>query len=275
MDFIKMHGLGNDFIMLRGDEATDYNRLAPVLCDRRTGIGADGLIIALASSHADIRMRIVNSDGSEAEMCGNGIRCLAKYALDQGLVSGNRFTVETLAGPIVPEVLSIGGNVAQVRVDMGQPSLERSAIPMHGPKGEVKLEPLKVENTTFTISAMLMGVPHTMVFVENLEETDLQKWGPLIETHPAFPRRTNVNFVQVLDDSTIRVRTWERGAGATLACGTGSCASAVASYLAGYTGPETDVELYLGRLHIQYENGRVFMSGPAQTVFCGQIEPSL
>ncbi|MGI6168541.1 MAG: diaminopimelate epimerase [Christensenellales bacterium] len=273
MDFIKMHGLGNDFIVLQDNgQALDYNRLAPQLCDRRTGIGGDGLIIALPSKHADIRMRIINSDGSEAEMCGNGIRCLAKYALDQALVQGRRFTVETLAGPIVPEVLSNDTSVAQIRVDMGQPILSRSQIPMLGPEGGVALEPLSVDGKVFTISSMLVGVPHTMVFVDDLEQTDLSHWGPLIETHPSFPRRTNVNFVQVVDRTTILVRTWERGAGATLACGTGSCASAVAAHRAGYTESAVDVRLYLGTLHVQYENGHVFMSGPAETVFSGQIQ---
>ncbi len=275
MDFVKMHGLGNDFIFIEDKEGAekDYTELAARLCDRHTGIGADGLIVTVPSDKADVCMRIINADGSEAEMCGNGIRCFAKFVYEQGIISAEEFTVETLGGIMKPTLHVENGKVKTVTIDMGMPRLDRKDIPMEGPAGEVKKEPFTIDGQTYLISSMYLGVPHTMVFVDDVTKIDLPVLGRKIETHPAFPNRTNVNFVQQIDEHTIKVRTWERGAGATLACGTGSCASAVAAFLSGMTGREVDVELYLGTLRIEYResDGRVYMTGPAEVVFTGTI----
>lgn len=271
MIFTKMHGLGNDFIMVNGTGLTqDWCSIAAKICPRRTAIGADGLIIAEPSDIADIKMRIINSDGSEAEMCGNGIRCLAKFAIEQKMVSGDEFSVETLAGIIRPKIIDHSEKITNVQVDMGQAILERGQIPMLGPEGNALNETLTVQGRTFDLSVLLVGVPHAVVFVDNLDEIDICYWGKLIENHEVFPRRTNVNFMQVLDNKTVRVRTWERGAGATLACGTGSCACAVAAYLSGKTGNMVDVELYCGKLHIEYDGNRIYMTGPAETAYTGE-----
>jgi diaminopimelate epimerase len=275
MEFTKMHGLGNDFILLNGFErplAADVTDLAVRLCDRRLGVGGDGLILVLPSEKAAARMRIINSDGSEAEMCGNGIRCFAKYVYDRGLVRAERFTVETLAGPVVPELQIEAGRINGVRVDMGRPGLERSLIPMEGPSGPVIDEPLAAGGETYRITSLLLGVPHTMVFVGDAAGVDRARIGPLIERHPAFPRRTNVNFVEAVNDREILVRTWERGAGATLACGTGSCAAAVAAVLTGRTGRRVTVHLEVGNLLVEWDDSdTVYMTGPAVEVFNGQL----
>ena len=276
MNFVKMHGLGNDFVFLTDDGGRDkdYTALAQVLCNRHTGVGGDGLIVALPSTIADVCMRIINADGSEAEMCGNGVRCFAKYVYEQGLTNKTEFTVETLAGIVKPELDVVDGIVETVTIDMGEPSFERHMIPVVGEETRpVKQEELIVDGTSYYITSMLMGVPHTMIFVEDLEAVNLRELGPKVEKHSAFPKGTNVNFVEIVDRTCIKVRTWERGAGATLACGTGSCASAVAAYLNGYTESTVDVVLYLGNLTIRYEvNGKVFMTGPAAISFTGNID---
>ncbi len=274
MEFVKMHGLGNDFILVEGDteEALAYNRMAALLCDRHTGIGADGLMVVLPSSKADIRMRIINADGSEAEMCGNGIRCFARYVYDRGMVKKERFTVETLAGIMEPEVILAKDAVIGIKVNMGCPDLDRKNIPMEGPAGRVQGEDLVVGAKVYKISSMLMGVPHTMVFVEDVSKVDLPLVGPAIERHPSFPRKTNVNFVEVINPKEIRVRTWERGAGVTLACGTGSCASVVAAHATGLTEREVIVHLALGDLKIDWTpQDTVYMTGPAVYVFKGSL----
>ncbi|MGI6176407.1 MAG: diaminopimelate epimerase [Christensenellales bacterium] len=276
MKFSKMHGLGNDFILINAfKQALPQEEISAVserLCDRRTGIGADGLILMAPSKGCDVQMRIFNSDGSEAEMCGNGIRCLAKFALDEGVVSASQLTVETLAGTMRPLVLHNSPQTAQVRVDMGAPVLERSQIPMLGPDGGVDRELLEIEGQTFIVSALAVGVPHLIVFCDDLSCIDIVCWGSRMEVHPSFPRRTNVNFVQVLDTHTLKMRTWERGAGATKACGTGACSAAVAARIAGFCQDETDVHIELGTLRIAYDGtGSVFMSGPAETVFRGEL----
>ena len=270
-----MHGLGNDFVMLENIDTDKLNihNLAETLCLRNASVGADGIILICSSTVADTRMRIFNADGSEAEMCGNGIRCFAKYVYERKIVEKLKFTVETLAGIMEPELqLNEQSKVEMVRVNMGKPSLERSLIPMQGPAGSVINEMISAGGTDYTISSMLMGVPHTVVFVDNLDSIDIQTAGPAIEHHPLFPRKTNVNFVQVLNNSSIRVRTWERGASATLACGTGSCASAVAARLGGKVSGAVNVELYMGNLFIeQMSDDTVFMTGPATEVFYGFI----
>lgn len=274
LQFKKMHGLGNDFIFLNHIDPSEYDlqTLAIQLCNRNTGIGADGIVLILPSEKADIRMRIVNADGSEANMCGNAIRCFAKAVYESGAISKESFTIETFAGTIIPELITENGKVKAVRVNMGEPHLSRAEIPMLGVNGTVINEKLKIGTETFLITSLLMGVPHTMVFVDDLDQTEIIAIGKQIERNPVFPKGTNVNFVQVLNDHEIKVRTWERGAGSTLACGTGSCASAVASALTGQTGKQVTVHLALGDLYIEWIDNIVFMTGPATNVFSGEIE---
>lgn len=277
MKFQKMHGLGNDFILF--DEIDplkfDLKSLAIKLCDRHQGIGADGIILILPSDIAHVKMRIINSDGSEANMCGNGIRCFAKYIFDNNIIKDKSFTIETGAGIMIPELIVEGDKVLFVKVNMGAPVLERSSIPMLGEPGTVINEPLIVAGKEVNITSLLMGVPHTMVFVEHLDEIDIVAIGKEIENHPSFPRKTNVNFVEVINAKEIKVRTWERGAGSTLACGTGSCASAVAACLNGKTGTEVTVHLTLGDLFVEWVEGIVFMTGTADHSFEGWLDLSL
>ncbi len=274
MDFVKMHGLGNDFVFIedKTGQDKDYTALARAMCNRHTGIGADGLIVIVDSRVADVRMRIINSDGSEAEMCGNGIRCFAKYVYDNGIIEKKRFTVETPAGIMEPEITVGADNKAKlITINMGRPSFNRSEIPMEGADGRVLNEDLCVDGENWKITSLLMGVPHTVTYVDDVDTVDIEKIGPLFEKHEAFPKHTNINFAQQMDDRTVKVRTWERGAGATLACGTGSCSVAVASFLNGHTGREVDIQLPLGTLHIEYreEDGNVYMTGPAAVSFTG------
>lgn len=274
MDFVKMHGLGNDFVFIedKTGQDKDYTALARAMCNRHTGIGADGLIVIVDSRVADVRMRIINSDGSEAEMCGNGIRCFAKYVYDSGIIEKKRFTVETPAGIMEPEITVGADNKAElITINMGRPSFNRSEIPMEGADGRVLNEDLCVDGENWKITSLLMGVPHTVTYVDDVDTVDIEKIGPLFEKHEAFPKHTNINFAQQMDDRTVKVRTWERGAGATLACGTGSCSVAVASFLNGRTGREVDIQLPLGILHIEYreEDGNVYMTGTAAVSFTG------
>lgn len=274
LNFIKMHGLGNDFIMADGRdlEGLDVCELAKTLCHRQTGVGADGLIYCLPSETADIRMCIVNSDGSTAEMCGNGIRCFAKYVYEKGLVQKEEMSVETLAGIMRPRLLLKGGKVDSVCVDMGTPHLEAEEIPALG-KGKCINRELDVLGKRIRYTSVLMGVPHTMVFVDSLDELDIALFGNAIEHAEVFPRRTNVNFVHVLDDHTVEMRTWERGCGRTLACGTGASATAVACVLNGKTGRKVDVHIELGALHIEWaDNDHVYMTGPAAESFRGTVQ---
>ena len=274
MDFVKMHGLGNDFVFIedKTGQDKDFTALARAMCNRHTGIGADGLIVIVDSRVADVRMRIINSDGSEAEMCGNGIRCFAKYVYDNGIIEKKRFTVETPAGIMEPEITVGADNKAElITINMGRPSFNRSEIPMEGAEGRVLNEDLCVNGANWKITSLLMGVPHTVTYVDDVDTVDIEKIGPLFEKHEAFPKHTNINFAQQMDDRTVKVRTWERGAGATLACGTGSCSVAVASFLNGRTGREVDIQLPLGTLHIEYreEDDNVYMTGPAAVSFTG------
>jgi diaminopimelate epimerase len=273
MKFQKMHGLGNDFILMDEIDPMKYDltALAIKMCDRHQGIGADGIILILPSDIADVKMRIINSDGSEANMCGNGIRCFAKYVYDNQINTAKSFTIETGAGVMIPELIIEDGKVLFVKVNMGAPILERSAIPMTGEIGNVINEPLEVAGKVYNITSMLMGVPHTMVFVDQLDQTDIVATGRQIEKNPVFPKGTNVNFVEVINDHEVKMRTWERGAGSTLACGTGSCATAVASFLNGKTGKEVTVHLTLGDLLIEWVDGIVYMTGTANQVFEGEM----
>ena len=273
MQFTKVHGLGNDFIILDGRaNSLDYRALAPRLCHRQTGIGADGLLIIENTDRADTRMRIVNEDGSEAEMCGNGIRCFAKFVYEQGIVNKTEFSVETLGGIMRPKLVMRGSAVQAVTVDMGEPYLECAEIPVVG-EGKCIDRELTVQGKTLRYTTVLVGVPHTVIYVD--DPTD-QKWMGLgwdIEHASVFPKRTNVNFVHVVDDHTLIMRTFERGCGPTLACGTGASSAAVASFLNGHTGRSVDVHIELGTLHIDWaEDNHVYMTGPAEIVYTGEIK---
>ncbi|MEW6065954.1 MAG: diaminopimelate epimerase [Bacillota bacterium] len=275
MFFTKVHGLGNDFILVNAGTGQgfpdDYSTLAREMCDRRFGIGADGLVLLLDSEKADVRMRIINSDGSEPEMCGNAIRCVGKYLYEHGIVRKDEIKVETLAGIIVPHIIQNNGVVEAVRVDMGAPRLERAEIPMLGPAGRVINEPLEVAGQTIYVTVVSMGNPHCVIFVEDVSAIPLADIGPRIETHPAFPRKTNVEFVQVVSPTEVRMVVWERGAGITMACGTGACAVAVAGVLNGLTEKHVTVHLPGGPLIIEWaDNGTVYMTGPAEEVFKGE-----
>lgn len=274
MKFTKMHGLGNDFIFFENPDNTqmNYSAMAVKMCQRQLGIGADGIIAVLPSEVADLRMRIINADGSEANMCGNAIRCFARYAYERGLVQAKKFQIETFAGIIIPEVMTENEQVLSVRVNMGKPNTERKSIPMLGDEKEAVQVPVQAGNQEFKITSLLMGVPHSMVFVDDLKTIDVERIGRSIEKNSLFPNGTNVNFVEVVDRERIKVRTWERGAGATLACGTGSCASAVASIINQFTDRKVTVELQYGALVIEWaEDGTVFMTGPAEESFSGEI----
>jgi len=277
MKFSKMHGLGNDFVIVNGlleKNLGNLEDLARRVCHRNFGIGADGLILVLPSAEADIRMRIFNSDGSKPEMCGNEIRCFAQYIYQEGIVRKEIIRVETLAGIIVPRLLIEDSTISGIEVDMGQPVLEPENIPLRGfTAGPVVDEPLEVDGHTVTFSAVSMGNPHCVVFVPDLEPVPFGTLGPKLETHPAFPRKTNVEFVQVINRDQVKVRVWERGAGPTLACGTGACAVAVAGALSGRTNRQVTVGLPGGDLQIlwdQYDN-KVYMTGPAAEVFRGEF----
>lgn len=268
MEFTKMHGLGNDFLVFEDKgELQDWNSIAAKLCTRRLSVGADGILLVLPSEKADIRMRIINADGSEAEMCGNGIRCFAKYVFENGIVSKPDITVETLAGIIRPKLNIDNGIVTDVSVDMGLPVFERASIPMLGEGSSFDVQ-IYVHGELITVNSLLMNVPHTVIITDSLDNTKAEVLGPAIEQHSIFPRKINVNFVQVLDRENITVRTWERGAGLTLACGTGACASVVTTYKKGLTGRKVTVNLLAGCMVIEYlKDGRVIMTGPAKQVY--------
>ncbi len=279
INFIKMHGIGNDFILIDclhkslGDSSF-LSYLTKKLCDRNFGIGADGLILILPSSKADLRMRIFNFDGSEAQMCGNGIRCFAKYAYENKLVSKIKFTVETLAGIITPELIFKDKEISGIKVDMGIPKLKRREIPMEGEDSPTVVnETLKINSKyIFKITCVSMGNPHCIIFVNDVQSIPVDEIGPKIENHPLFPEKTNVEFIQVLNKQEINFRVWERGVGETLACGTGACASLVASVLNKKTNRQALIHLPGGDLDIQWANdGYVYMTGPAELVFKGEI----
>jgi diaminopimelate epimerase len=270
-----MHGLGNDFIIPGNFDLDNYDlsKLASELCDRRLGIGADGIILVLPSDKADVRMRIINSDGSEPDMCGNGIRCFARFVYENGIVDKTEFSVETFAGIMVPGLNIEDGKVVSVQVNMGKPTFNRIDIPMLGNSVDAIAQPLSINGSDYSITSMLMGVPHTMVYADIVANVNVEKDGSLIEKNELFPEGTNVNFVEVINMNEIIVRTWERGAGATMACGTGCCASVVSSVLNKKTGNKVIVHLPVGDMVIEWNKGEdVFMTGPAELVFEGVIE---
>jgi diaminopimelate epimerase len=286
MKFVKMHGLGNDFVLIDfvgggsgqvgSIEIRDLKAMAQKICLRRFGIGADGLVILLPGKKARIRMRIFNPDGSEAEMCGNAIRCVAAYLYRHGLLEQDEtreINIETLAGIMIPKlIVTREGEVKAVQVDMGEPRLERAEIPMFGPSGSVINESLKVGSVTVKITAVSMGNPHCLLFVDAVNKAPLTELGPQLENHPVFPQRTNVEFIQVLNRSQIMVRVWERGAGITLACGTGACAALVGCVLNNFTDRRVTIHLPGGDLNVSWgEDNHVYLTGPAEEVFTGEF----
>jgi diaminopimelate epimerase len=276
MKFTKMQGAGNDYVYVNCFEEQVANpaEVAIKVSNRNFGVGSDGLILIMPSDVADVRMRMFNSDGSESEMCGNGIRCVAKYAYDHGIVKQKEITAETGAGILTLRLFPNDRNkIEKVRVNMGIPRLTRKEIPMLGDAdSKVVNEPLNILHTTFHITCASMGNPHCVIFVDDVEGFPVEKYGPLIENHDLFPRRTNVEFVQVLSRTEVRQRTWERGAGETLACGTGASAVTVAAALNGLTGKHIVNHLSGGDLEMEWaEDGSVYMTGPAVEVFTGEI----
>lgn len=276
MKFTKMQGAGNDYVYVNCFEETVENpqQVAIQVSNRNFGIGSDGLILIMPSNKADVRMRMFNSDGSESEMCGNGIRCVAKYAYDHGIVTKKEITAETGAGILTLQLVSgDDGKIVKVRVNMGAPRLTRAEIPMTGDAAaKVVAEELTILDRTFKITCASMGNPHCVIFVDDVENFPVTTYGPLIENHELFPRRTNVEFVQIYSRTEVRQRTWERGAGETLACGTGSSAVMAACVLNGLTEKSILNHLSGGDLEMEWaEDGCIYMTGPAVEVFAGEI----
>lgn len=269
LKFTKMHGLGNDFVLVdcRAFDPGGWPELSRRLGHRRFGIGCDQVLLLRDSDRADFRMDIFNSDGSEVEMCGNGIRCFANYLKTRGLADGETITVETLAGI---QICGFRGDM--VEVDMGEPILEGRRIPADSDT-PVREKNLDLGDVSVVVTAVSMGNPHAVIFVEEAASYPIETIGPKVETHPFFPRRTNVEFVEVLDRKKLRMRVWERGAGVTMACGTGACASAVAAFWTGRAERETELVLDGGSLFIRWdsETDHVFMTGPAAEVFTGDF----
>lgn len=276
MEFTKMHGLGNDFIIVFGEQELPSNaaELAVKLCNRFFGIGADGLVYILPSERGDFMMRIMNSDGSEAEQCGNAIRCVSKYVYDHGLVLSEQIVIETIGAGEQKVTLNVkDGAVETVTVDMGEPVLSGLKIPVAIDAEQIVSEPIEADGTEFNFTAVSMGNPHCVIYVEDAVTFDLAKWGPKLEVHPLFPRKINVEFATVRNRNRVDMRVWERGAGPTLACGTGACATLVSSVLNGLTDRAAWISLKGGELYIEWnqEDNHVYMTGPAEVVFTGHV----
>ena len=280
MKFTKMHGIGNDYVYVNCFEETveDPAAVARFVSDRHFGIGSDGLILIKPSEAADCEMDMYNLDGSQGAMCGNGIRCVAKYAYDYGIVHKTQISVATRSGIKYLDLTVKDGKVSQVKVNMGAPILTASQIPVVSEKEEVITEPLEVNGETYYITAVSMGNPHAIVYMTDVDHLDIEKIGPSFENHVAFPDRVNTEFVEVLDEHTVKMRVWERGSGETLACGTGACAVAVASILNERVDGDKPVTVKLlgGDLEIYWnrQENLVYMTGPATTVFDGEIDLS-
>ena len=276
MKFTKMQGLGNDYIYLNCmDECPgDPQGLAKQLSDRHFGVGSNGLVLIMPSRVADIRMRMFNSDGSEAEMCGNASRCVGKYVYDNKIINKKTITMETLAGIKTLELTTENGKVSLVRVDMGEPVLKPADIPVKSEKDIFLSEPVTVKGRTFSVTCVSMGNPHAVSYVDDAACFPLELYGPAMETNELFPRKINSEFVEILDRNTLKMRVWERGAGETLACGTGACAVLVASVLNGFCERKATVKLLGGDLTVEWseKDNRVYMTGPAVKVFDGEID---
>lgn len=277
LHFTKMQGAGNDYVYVNAlgtPTSLDLRRidlpdLARRISDRHFGVGGDGLIAILPSANADFRMRMFNADGSEAQMCGNGTRCVAKYLYDKGFTNSQEIRLETRAGIKILHLHIVENKVESVTVDMGCAELHRESIPVVGEAGSVMIdEKIKVDDKEFAITAVGMGNPHGVIFVNELTDRLIHHYGKLLEVAPIWPERANIEFVKVSSPQKLQMRVWERGSGETLACGTGACASLVAAFIKGLSSSEADLELLGGTLHIKYdkENGHVYMTGPAETV---------
>lgn len=276
MKFTKMHGISNDYIYINGATEKIYNPsdVAIKLSDRHTGIGSDGIVMILPSKTCDFRMRMFNSDGSEAEMCGNASRCVGKYVYDKGLTKKTKVSLETLAGKKILNLHVVDGKVDTVTVDMGEPILRGVDIPTIFDLPTVVSQPIVVSGKKILTTCVSMGNPHSVVYVEDVDSLDLEKIGPSYECHPAFPHKTNTEFVEIISRNEVKMRVWERGAGETMACGTGACAVAVASVLNGFTDRDVRVKLRGGDLQIKWDDAdnHVYMTGPATTVYEGDVE---
>lgn len=280
LKFTKMHGCGNDYIYIDGAReripAEQKPEIVRRLSDRHFGIGGDGVIFINPSDQADFEMEMYNMDGTRAEMCGNGIRCVAKYVYDKGLTDQTKISVIS-AGKIKYLDLQVeNGMVSTVKVNMGEPILKACEIPVlaENEQGEVIADPIEVEGKTYQMTCVSMGNPHAVVFVDDVQNFPLEQIGPKFENHPRFPKRVNAEFVKVLDQENVEMRVWERGTGETLACGTGACATVVACILNGLTKDTVTVKLLGGTLQVQWDKAenRVYMTGPATTVFEGEVE---
>lgn len=274
MKFTKMHGAGNDYVYIDCFAAPvprDIPKLAIAVSDRHKGIGADGLILICPSETADARMRMFNADGSESEMCGNGVRCVAKYVYDHGISHKNRLQIETGRGILALDLETSHGKVDRVRVNMGAPILESAKIPTTLPGDPPVRRKLSAAGKEFEVTCVSMGNPHCVTFVERLNDDWVLRVGPEVERHPAFPRRVNAEFIQIVSPGEFHMRVWERGSGETQACGTGACASAVAGVLAGLTERRVLAHLPGGDLELEWAGtGEVFMTGPAVEVYQGE-----
>ena len=273
--FTKMHGLGNDYVYIDAinQKIENESSLAKFVSNRHFGIGSDGLILICKSEVADFKMRMFNSDGSEAEMCGNGIRCVGKFVYDKDLTNKTTVKIETLAGIKTLILNTKDEKVETARVDMGEPILETEKIPVISTEEPVKNLELEAENKKFKFTCVSMGNPHAITIVENTKEFDVEKYGKVLEVDKAFPKKANIEFAQIIDRQNINMRVWERGAGETLACGTGACATAVACNLNGLTDRKVNIELLGGTLNIEWNetDNHVYMTGPAVTVFDGEL----
>lgn len=271
-----MHGCGNDYIYINCFERVIDNpeKLAVVLSDRHFGIGGDGIVLILRSGTADAKMRMFNLDGSEGKMCGNAIRCVAKYLYDNGMVRENEIRIETLSGVKTLKLNIKNGFVSKVQVDMGKAVFKPSKIPVNLPGTRIVNYPLTIDGETFNITCVSMGNPHAVVFCDDVDSLDLTRTGPRFEYSEVFPERVNTEFVKIIDNKTLKMRVWERGSGETLACGTGACAVAVAAVLNGYCRKGEDIRVLLagGELVVNYTDDAVFMTGGCVKVFDGVIE---
>ena len=276
MKFTKMHGIGNDYVYVNCFEEQVWNpsEVAIKVSDRHFGIGSDGLILICPSNKADFEMKMYNADGSRGEMCGNGIRCVAKYVYDYGLTDKTQISVETLGGIKYLDLTVEDGKVSLVKVDMGKPKLEADLIPIISEREQVIDEPIEVDGKEYHMTGVSMGNPHAVIYVDDVKGLDLEKIGPKFENHERFPKRINTEFVHCIDRQTVEMRVWERGSCETLACGTGACAVAVSSILNNLTDTQVTVKLLGGDLQIEWdrEKDRVFMTGPATVVFDGVID---
>lgn len=276
MEFTKMQGCGNDYVCVNGFEnkIDNPNKLSEIVSDRHFGIGSDGLIVINSSEKADFKMSMYNADGSEGKMCGNGIRCVAKYVYDNKMTDKTTITVETLSGIKTLELNVKNDKVETVKVNMGTPILLPKDVPVVSDKDKVVDEPIVIDDKEYRITCVSMGNPHAITFIENTDDLEIETIGPKFENNPIFPDRVNTEFIQVLDRNTVKMRVWERGSGETFACGTGACATVVACVLNGLTDDKVTVKLLGGDLFIEYnrEENTVYMTGPAKVSFTGKIE---